>query len=101
MFQRVVCFKFKEGTDKSLIQQHMDSFAKLEREISCITSYRGGQAVSGDHGKPAEYDAMHYLTFQTMEDIDEYFHHPAHKVFIQENKEIWDRVFVLNSSVDV
>ena len=29
-----------------------------------------------------------------------YFHHPAHQRFIEENKGIWDKVFVENAAID-
>lgn len=100
MIQRIVCFKFKADATDASIQQHMDSFAALKDAMPYIKSYRGGKALSGDRGAAPAFDALHYLTFDSMADIDAYFLHEAHQAFIAENREIWESVLVLNGDVD-
>ncbi len=99
MIQRIVCFKFKAGTSDQAIQRHLSSFAALKDAMPYIQSYRGGRALSGDRGAAPAFDTLHYLIFDSMADIDAYFVHEAHQQFIQENREIWESVLVLNGEV--
>lgn len=95
--QRIVCFKFNPGVSEATVQQHMQDFAGMKNEIAQILEYRGGRTCPGDYNRPPDFDAMHYMTFASMEDIDIYFHHEAHQRFIQRNKAVWASVLVLNS----
>lgn len=98
MYQRFVCFKFKEETPSEALQQHLDMFAALENSIPQIQSYAGGIIFPGGEGE-GKYDTAHYVTYTTKEDIDLYFHHQAHQEFIEANKEHWEDVLVVDSEV--
>jgi hypothetical protein len=99
--QRIVCFRFKKGADGKKIQSHMDDFAGLADRIPQIKKYYGGRSISGERGAPPDYDSLHYLHFDSMEDVDAYFHHPEHKAFIERHREIWETgVLVLNAGLD-
>ena len=93
--QRIVCFKFKADTSQEDKDRHMADFAALKAAIPQILSYSGGFALAGDVGEPPDYDTLHYLTFDSLDDVDLYFHHEAHQKFIAANKQSWDGVFVL------
>jgi hypothetical protein len=97
--QRIVAFKFKEGSSQEAIQQHMNHFAALKDSIPQIQSYRAGQTFPADYEGTGDYDVLHYSTFDSEEAIEEYFNHPAHQRFIAANKDIWENVIVLNSHV--
>lgn len=99
IIQRIVCFKFKEGTTKEAIEQHMRGFNHLKDSISYILSYRAGFTVKGDLVEKPEYDVMHYSTYRNEEEIRLYSIHPVHQRFIQQNKTIWEKVVVINSRV--
>jgi hypothetical protein len=99
VYQRIVCFKFKENATEEAIRQHMDGFKQLKDAIPQIVAYSGGLAVSGDRGATPDYDSLHILTFASLEDIEQYFHHDRHQRFIQKNREIWNKVLVLNAHV--
>jgi hypothetical protein len=96
--QRFVCFKFKPGTTREAIQQHMRGFANLKDSISYILSYQAGPTVKGDLAEMPEYDVMH-CTYRNEEEIKLYAVHPVHKRFIEQNKAIWEKVLVINSRV--
>jgi hypothetical protein len=98
--QRIVCFKFKEGTSEEAIQQHMEDFAAMKDAIEQIKQYRGGRTRPGDNNRAPDYDAMHYLVYDSMEDIDIYIPHEAHQYFITHNRENWENVLVLNSEIE-
>ena len=68
--------------------------------IPQILEYRGGQTKPGDYNSPPGFDTMHYMTFESMDAIDIYFHHAAHRRFIERNKEAWENVLVLNAEID-
>jgi hypothetical protein len=97
--QRIVCFKFKAGTSEEAIQQHMQDFGAMEDAIPQIREYRGGRTKPGDNNAPPAFDTMHYLTYNSMEDIDLYIPHAAHQSFIARNRENWESVLVLNSEI--
>lgn len=99
-YQRIVCFRFKPNATSENIQRHMDAPEALKGEILQIVFYNGGRTVPLEDGTPPEYDSMHYLTFESQADIAVYFRHLAHQRFIEENKGIWDKVFVENAAID-
>jgi len=98
--QRIVCFKFTDTATSPEKAKHMADFAALASEVPQIASYRGGFATSGDNGAPPDYDTLHYLTFANHDDVDAYYHHPAHQAFIEANKHAWADVLVLNAEID-
>lgn len=97
--QRIVCFKFKEGTSQEAISQHMRGFSNLKDSISYILTYQAGPTVNGDLTGKQEYDVMHYTTYRNEEEIRKYSDHPVHQRFIKQNKAIWEKVLVLNSRI--
>ena len=98
--QRIVAFKFKDGTSQEAIQQHMDDFAALEDSIPQILSYRAGETLSTSYEATGDYDVLHYATYESETAVEEYFNHPAHQRFIERNKAHWEQVIVLNSKVE-
>lgn len=98
--QRIVCFKFKATASEKDIQQHIDDFAQLGKDIPEVLSYKAGKTIHGDFNAAPEYDIMHYMTFKDEEAIDKYFNNPKHKEFIKRNKGSWEKVLVINSNTD-
>jgi hypothetical protein len=99
MYQRFVCFKFVENTPSGAIQRHLGMFAALKDTIPQIVSYAGGKTFTGGEGAD-RYDTAHYVTYKTEEDIDIYFHHPAHQEFMEANRVHWADVLVVDSEVN-
>jgi uncharacterized protein (TIGR02118 family) len=101
MVIRIVCFNFKKEASGGEMKAHMDDFASLAKKIPQIKKYSGGRALSGEHGAAPEYACLHYMLFDSMEDVDVYFEHPEHKKFIERNRNKWEsKVFVLNAKLD-
>lgn len=100
MFQRIVCFKFKDGIEAASIEKHLRDFGRLQDLIPCIRQYRAGRSVPGNQQKPPEYDSVHYLTFSSLEERQTYIDHEAHQSFIESNKPAWEKVFVIDSEID-
>lgn len=95
--QHMVCFKFKDGVTEEQKQQHMADFAALKDSIPEVKSYSGAYSFEVSYEKTADYDCMHIAGFDSEEDLETYFHHPAHQRFIERNKDAWADVIVVNS----
>jgi len=100
MYQRIVCFTFKENVSEHDIQEHCRDFAQLKDSIPQILSYAGGRSVVTSVDSEPQWEAVHCATFARIEDIEAYFHHPAHQEFIQKHKQIWETVFVCNATIE-
>jgi len=98
MYQRFVCFKFKENTPDSAIEQHLEMFAELKEAIPQIVSYSGGKTFKGGEGAD-NFDTAHYVTYKTQADIAIYFHHEAHQRFMKVNQPNWEDVLVVDSAL--
>ena len=99
LIQRIVCFKFTPKATAEQIDQHMRGFAGLKDSIPYMLSYSAGSTVRGDLDEKGEYDVMHYSTYRSEEDIRRYSIHPVHLRFIEQNKNIWEKVLVINSKI--
>jgi hypothetical protein len=99
LIQRIVCFKFTPKATAEQINQHMSGFAGLKDSIPYMLSYSAGSTVRGDLDEKGEYDVMHYSTYRSEEDIRRYSIHPVHLRFIEQNKNTWERVLVINSKI--
>jgi len=99
-FQRIVCFKFKAGISAEAKAKHVADFAAFVKAIPQVLSYRAGKTVKGESKVDPEYDIMHYLTFGKEADILQYDVNPAHKKFVEANKESWDKVIAVNGAIE-
>ncbi|WP_128543667.1 Dabb family protein [Larkinella soli] len=97
--QQIVCFKFKNGTKTEAVERHMHDFAALKHEISQIISYTSGKTIPGVGKESPEYDVMHYITFQSKEDIETFLKHEKYRAFVKNNGGNWEKVFVINSEI--
>jgi len=100
--QRIVCFKFKPGASAAARDRHFAQFAALKSLIPQILEYRGGATVPlgvEAPGQPPRFDAFHYLTFAGAREVDEYYLHPAHAQFVQDNRENWAEAIVINAEI--
>ena len=99
-FQRIVCFKFKAGTSPEAKAKHIADFAAFVKAVPQVLSYRAGKTVKGESKGDPEYDIMHYMTFAKEGDILQYDVNPAHKKFVEANKESWDKVIAVNGAIE-
>ncbi len=96
--QRIVCFKFKQGTSADAIKKHMAGFQDLKRELPEIVSYSAGETFK-ESDSNAEYDVMHYLTFRTDAEVDKFRQSTEYQAFSKANEANWDKVLVINSEI--
>ncbi|MCU0340794.1 MAG: Dabb family protein [Spirosomaceae bacterium] len=95
--QKIVCIKFKEGVSTTDKEQYMLEFAKLRREIPQMVAYTAGKTLSVT-GKP-DFDAMHYLTFRTEDDIVTFQNHPKYKAFVKNHQALWEKELVVDANI--
>jgi hypothetical protein len=96
--QSVICFKFKNGTSESAIKKHIEGFQDLKRELKEISSYSAGRTFEHE-GSSNEYDVMHYLTFRTDEEIENFKKSTQYQAFTKSNEANWDKVLIINSEI--
>ncbi|QMW03776.1 Dabb family protein [Spirosoma foliorum] len=96
--QQVVCIKFKKGVESAAVEQHMNGFASLKHEIPQVVNYTSGKTILPNQAV-ADYDVVHYLTFQSEADIKTFENSPAYKQFIAQNKGIWEKTLIVNADI--
>jgi multidrug efflux pump subunit AcrB len=96
--QRIVCFKFKQGTSQEEIKKHLTGFQDLKRELPEIASYSAGETFNESNSK-AEYDVMHYLTFRTDAEVEKFRTSPEYQAFQKANEANWEKTLVINSEI--
>ncbi|MBO0951497.1 Dabb family protein [Fibrella forsythiae] len=96
--QQIFCFSFTNEANPKAVDKHMRDFAALRHEIPQVVGYTAGKTFLVGKAD-AEYDVMHYLTFQNEEDMKAFEQNPAYKKFVSENKDSWDKTLVVNAEI--
>jgi hypothetical protein len=93
--QHVVCFKFKDTATKEQIQELVEAFGRLPKQVKEIKSYQWGTNVSPE-GHDKGFTHCFIATFKTEKDRDTYLVHPAHKEFVKLVPPLVEDVFVID-----
>lgn len=96
--QQIVCVKFKKGVESAAVEQHMNGFAALKHEIPQVVGYTSGKTILPNQAI-ADYDVVHYLTFQSEADIKTFEKSAAYKQFVTENQGIWEKTLIVNADI--
>ncbi|GAB3997148.1 hypothetical protein GCM10028807_41590 [Spirosoma daeguense] len=96
--QQIVCIKFKKGVESKAIEQHMASFAALKHEIPQVIGYASGETILPNQAV-SDYDVVHYITFQSIDDIKTFEKSEPYKEFVQQNKDIWETTLTVNADI--
>ncbi len=96
--QQIVCVKFKADVDNQAIERYMLGFASLKHEIPSIINYTSGRTIA-PNGTTTDYDVVHYLTFQSEDDIRKFENDPAYKTFVTQNQNIWENNLTVNADI--
>ena len=96
--QKIVCVKFRNNIDNQAVERYMLRFASLKHEIPSIISYTSGRTIA-PIGTATDYDVVHYLTFQSEEDIVKFENDPAYKTFVAQNQGIWEKNLTVNADI--
>ncbi len=96
--QQIVCVKFKNGVQSQAVEKHMHDFASLKHEIKQIVGYTAGKTILTT-ANGTDYDVMHYLTFQSNDDIKAFERSAAYRQFVMENQGSWAKTLVVNADI--
>ncbi len=96
--QQIFCIKFKNSIEKDVVERHMHAFAGLKRETKAIVGYSAGRTIA-PAGKPGSYDVVHYLTFQSEDDMKAFEKSEEFKSFKADNEAAWENILVINADI--
>lgn len=96
--QQIVCVKFKNGVETAAVEQHMNGFAALKHEIPQIVGYTSGRTILPNQAV-ADYDVVHYLTFQSEADIKTFENSDAYRQFRKDNQGVWEKTLIVNADI--
>ena len=97
--RHVVAFKFKSTATPEQVQEVVDAFRALPKQIKQIKAFEWGTNVSPEkHDKGFTHGFV--LTFRTAKDRDDYLVHPAHKEFGSKIGPVLEDVFVVDFWAD-
>jgi lysophospholipase L1-like esterase len=82
LLRHVVMFKFKDEATPEQVQEVVEAFAALPKEIETIVDFEYGTDVSSEN-KADGFTHCFLVTFRSTEDRDAYLPHPAHGRFVQ------------------
>ncbi len=86
--RHVVLFKFKKDVTKDQIQEVVDAFAALPKQIKAIEDFEWGTDVSVEN-KAAGFTHGFIVTFADEKGRDAYLPHPAHKNSANSSVPVW------------
>lgn len=95
LLRHVVLFKFKDDVEQQQVQEVVDAFAGLRKEIPSIVDFEYGTDVSVEN-KADGFTHGFVVTFRSAEDRDAYLPHPAHQKFVQLVGPRLDKVLVFD-----
>lgn len=96
--QQIVCVKFKNGVQSQAVEKHMHGFAGLKHEIKQIVGYSAGKTILTT-ANGTDYDVMHYLTFQSADDIKAFERSVAYRQFVTDNQSSWAKTLIVNADI--
>jgi Stress responsive A/B Barrel Domain len=95
VLRHVVMYKFKDTTTGQQVQQVVDSFAGLPKQIDTIIGFERGTNVSSE-GKSEGFTHVFVVTFKDEAGRDAYLKHPAHDAYVQVVKDKREKVVVFD-----
>ena len=96
--QQIFCVKFKNSIEKQAIERHMHQFAGLKHEIKEIVNYSAGRTIPTGTATDS-YDVVHYITFQSEDDMKAFNKNAAYQELVKENSPNWEKVLVVNAEI--
>jgi hypothetical protein len=82
VLRHVVLFKFKADADKAKVQEVVDAFGKLPKQIDVIKDFEMGTDNSPEM-KSKGFTHCFVVTFADEKGRETYLPHPAHQAFVK------------------
>ena len=95
LLRHVVMYKFKDGATKEQVQQVVDAFAGLPKQIDAIVGFEHGTNVSKE-GKSEGFTHVFVVSFRDEAGREAYLKHPAHDAYVQVVKDKREKVVVFD-----
>ncbi len=95
LLRHVVLFKFKADAPPEKVQQVVDAFAALPRQIDAIKDFEAGTDNSPEM-KSKGFTHCFVVTFADEKGRDIYLPHPAHQAFVKIVGPVLDDVLVVD-----
>jgi heme-degrading monooxygenase HmoA len=95
MLRHIVMYQFKPEITAPQIQEVIDAFAKLPKQIDVIRGFEMGTNVSPE-GKSEGFTHVFVVTFADEAGRDAYLKHPAHDEYVKVVKDRRAKVIVLD-----
>ena len=95
VLRHIVMYKFKDGVTAAQIQQVIDAFGGLPKQVATIIDYEAGTNVSTE-GKSEGFSHVFVVTFKNEKDLAAYLTHPAHEAYVQVVRDKRDKVIVFD-----
>jgi quinol monooxygenase YgiN len=95
IYRHVVVFKFQSEATEEQIQDIVNEFSELPKQIGGIVGFEHGQNVSPE-GLDQGFTHVFMVSFRDKSDFEAYLPHPAHKAFVEKLLPILDQPFVVD-----
>ena len=95
VLRHLVMYKFKDGLPAAEVQQVIDAFAGLPKQVDAIIGFEHGPNVSQE-GKSEGLTYAFQVTFRDEAGLAAYLKHPAHDAYVQVVKDRRDKVVVFD-----
>lgn len=95
VLRHIVMYKFKDDQTSAQVQEVVDAFGKLPKQIDTIIGYEHGTNVS-EEMKSEGFTHVFIVTFRDEAGRDAYLKHPAHDAYVAVVKGRREKVVVFD-----
>lgn len=95
VLRHVVMYQFKPTTTKVKVQEVIDAFAGLPKQIDTIVGFEHGTNVSNE-GKSEGFTHIFVVTFRDEAGREKYLKHPAHDDYVKVVRDKREKVVVFD-----
>jgi hypothetical protein len=99
VLRHIVMYKFKDDQTAADVQQVVDAFNGLPKQIDAIIGYEAGTNVSPE-GKSEGFTHVFAVTFRNEAGRDAYLKHPAHDAYVEVVRNRREKVIVFDYWAD-
>lgn len=99
VLKHVVMYKFRDDCTPAQVQQVIDAFSRLPRQVDTIIGFEHGKNVSQE-GKSEGLTHVFVVTFRDAAGLATYLKHPAHDEYVKVVKDKREKVVVFDYWTD-
>jgi heme-degrading monooxygenase HmoA len=95
VLRHIVMYKFRDDATPAQVQEVIDAFAALPKQVSTIIGFEHGANVSQE-GKSEGFTHVFVVTFRNEKDLADYLVHPAHEAYVKIVRDRREKVVVFD-----